>query len=274
VVCSNTDELIRHQPSLKQTVPDATLTFLNEFDCIGKVLKPQASRSRLPLNVLADSHPADVASVTLRALFSQLPNAISISSPEQTTPMPHITPAQYFTILDALATLCDQTSLFELSSDCSTKWSPAAMLRTKHQSMISYLTGEVIPALSRLIASMERLVCHEGSFGLQSIGSGRQLGGTPTSSCPFRSRPRCTDFVPLRELYSIPAAPNSLRAAPAAVWTWLSQIEDAPNGIYEIVFKNPANNMDHLLICKGRSRFKQSPIRRTWFKNAQIAYFK
>jgi len=58
------------------------------------------------LSTLAHSHPADVASVTLPKLFSQLPNAIS-SFPEQTMPMPHITSAKYMAILDALATLCD-----------------------------------------------------------------------------------------------------------------------------------------------------------------------
>jgi len=59
---------------------------------------------------------------------------------------------------------------------------------------------------------------------------------------------------------SIPAVASSLRAAPAAVWTWSSQIEDAPDGIYEVIIKNPANkaglhtqSTDHLLIRKGRS---------------------
>ncbi|KNZ45533.1 hypothetical protein VP01_801g6 [Puccinia sorghi] len=66
------------------------------------------------LSTLADSHPADVASVTLPELFSQLPNAHSVSPPEQTTPMRHITSAKYITILDTLATLCDRTSLKKL----------------------------------------------------------------------------------------------------------------------------------------------------------------
>jgi len=38
VVGSTTDELIRHQPLLKKKVLDATLTFLNEIDRIGKAV--------------------------------------------------------------------------------------------------------------------------------------------------------------------------------------------------------------------------------------------
>ncbi|PLW49252.1 hypothetical protein PCASD_02635 [Puccinia coronata f. sp. avenae] len=57
---------------------------------------------------------------------------------------------------------------------------------------------------------------------------------------------------------SIPPVLSSLSAAPAAVWTWSSQIQDAPDGIYEIIVKNPTNkaglltqSTDHLLIRKG-----------------------
>ncbi|KAA1115813.1 Cell wall alpha-1,3-glucan synthase ags1 [Puccinia graminis f. sp. tritici] len=57
---------------------------------------------------------------------------------------------------------------------------------------------------------------------------------------------------------SIPPVPSSISSAPAAVWTWSSQIEDAPDGIYELIIKNPTNkaglhtqSTDHLLIRKG-----------------------
>ncbi|KAA1107112.1 hypothetical protein PGT21_002719 [Puccinia graminis f. sp. tritici] len=44
VVGSTIDELIRHQPSLKKTVLDATLTFLNEIDRIGKAVDINGSQ--------------------------------------------------------------------------------------------------------------------------------------------------------------------------------------------------------------------------------------
>jgi E3 ubiquitin-protein ligase HUWE1 len=44
VVGSTIDELIRHQPSLKKTVLEATLTFLSEIDRIGKAVDITASR--------------------------------------------------------------------------------------------------------------------------------------------------------------------------------------------------------------------------------------
>ncbi|KNF03549.1 hypothetical protein PSTG_03077 [Puccinia striiformis f. sp. tritici PST-78] len=57
---------------------------------------------------------------------------------------------------------------------------------------------------------------------------------------------------------SIPPILNSLSLAPAATWTWSSQIQDAPDGIYEIIIKNPSNtagahtqSTDHLIIRKG-----------------------
>jgi E3 ubiquitin-protein ligase HUWE1 len=44
VVGSTIDELIRHQPSLKKTVLEATLTFLSEIDRIGKAVDVTASQ--------------------------------------------------------------------------------------------------------------------------------------------------------------------------------------------------------------------------------------
>ncbi|PLW12852.1 hypothetical protein PCASD_19948 [Puccinia coronata f. sp. avenae] len=80
------------------------------------------------LSSLADSHPADVASVTLPTLFSQLPSDSRTPSTEKTASIPHVTSAKYITILDGLATLCDRATLFEpfqvqllgaLESSCS-----------------------------------------------------------------------------------------------------------------------------------------------------------
>ncbi|POV99300.1 hypothetical protein PSHT_13600 [Puccinia striiformis] len=64
------------------------------------------------LSTLADSHPADVASVTLPALFSQLPATNSCPPEGLSTPTPDVTSAGYITILSGLATLCDRATLF------------------------------------------------------------------------------------------------------------------------------------------------------------------
>jgi len=114
------------------------------------------------LSTLADSYPADVASVTIPELFSQLPNAISVSLPEQTTPMPHITSAQYITILDALATLCDRTSLFEpflirlldaLESSCN------AAYQTSVNDFLSHRGGDSAEQFNHHTYSHHLLLC-------------------------------------------------------------------------------------------------------------------
>lgn len=59
---------------------------------------------------------------------------------------------------------------------------------------------------------------------------------------------------------SVPSVPNSIGSAPAAVWTWSSQILDAADGIYELVVQNATNkagvrtqSADHLVMRKGTS---------------------
>ncbi|KNZ59976.1 hypothetical protein VP01_1633g6 [Puccinia sorghi] len=56
-------------------------------------------------------------------------STLANSHPASTMPMLHITSAEYITILDALATLCDQNSLFELLCNFSTKWKSRVQCR-------------------------------------------------------------------------------------------------------------------------------------------------
>ncbi|WAQ85506.1 hypothetical protein PtA15_6A134 [Puccinia triticina] len=65
------------------------------------------------LSIIADSHPADVATVTLPELFSQLPSTNCAPSEEISTSKSYVTSAKYIKILDGLATLCDRATLFD-----------------------------------------------------------------------------------------------------------------------------------------------------------------
>ncbi|KAI9620626.1 hypothetical protein KEM48_008165 [Puccinia striiformis f. sp. tritici PST-130] len=101
-------------------IPD-TLEMQEARDVIGTITRLLVSSNNNEitnavlenLSTLADTHPADVASVTLPALFSQLPATNSCPPEGLSTPTPDMTSAEYITILSGLATLCDRATLFE-----------------------------------------------------------------------------------------------------------------------------------------------------------------
>ena len=77
VVGSTIDELIRHQPSLKKTVLEATLTFLNEIDRIGKAVDITASQV---VNVQLKACGEEPSQAAIEGTNSSVPAASTQSS--------------------------------------------------------------------------------------------------------------------------------------------------------------------------------------------------
>ncbi|KAI9600681.1 hypothetical protein H4Q26_000471 [Puccinia striiformis f. sp. tritici PST-130] len=79
VVGSTIDELVRHQPTLKKMVLDATLTYLKEIDRIGKAIDINASQV---VNVQLKSCPEDVPATAIEGSTASLPVASSLGGPD------------------------------------------------------------------------------------------------------------------------------------------------------------------------------------------------
>jgi len=79
VVGSTIDELIRHQPSLRKTGTEGTLTFLNEIDRIGKAVDITASQF---INVQLKACGEEPSQAAIESITSSVPAVSTQSSPQ------------------------------------------------------------------------------------------------------------------------------------------------------------------------------------------------